>query len=96
MKLTDEQIGKIAVEKFNLQECDEEYTYFILGYKEAVNKQFSLSGVVNSTKPKKASKTKKCDYCQKRKKKDTMYFLYKEAKKEYWICDECNWEHDIV
>ena len=67
MKLTDEQIGKIAVEKFNLQECDEEYTYFILGYKEAVNKQFSLSGVVNSTKPKKASKTKKCDYCQKRK-----------------------------
>lgn len=42
------------------------------------------------------TKTKKCDYCNKRKNKGNMYFLLKENKKEYWICDTCNYKHDVV
>ena len=45
--MTDKEIGKIAFDKFGLQECDEEYTYFILGYKEAQAKQLRI-GVVSS------------------------------------------------
>jgi len=43
--MTDKEIGKIAFDKFGLQECDEEYTYFILGYKEAQAKQLRIGGV---------------------------------------------------
>jgi len=43
--MTDKEIGKIASYKFGLQECDEEYTYFILGYKEAQSKQLRIGGV---------------------------------------------------
>ena len=50
MKLTEKEIGKIAFNKFGLQECDEEYTYFILGYKEAISKQFSLNDVIPTLK----------------------------------------------
>ena len=46
--MTDKEIGKIAFDKFGLQECDEEYTYFILGYKEAQAKQLRIGGVVVS------------------------------------------------
>ena len=41
-------------------------------------------------------KRKKCHYCQKMKNKNDMYFLLKEKNKEYWICAECNYEHDVV
>lgn len=44
----------------------------------------------------KKPKTKKCDYCNKRKDKENMYFLLKEDRKEYWICNKCNYEHDVV
>lgn len=46
--MTDKEIGKIAFDKFGLQECDEEYTYFILGYKEAQAKQLRIGGVSGS------------------------------------------------
>jgi len=46
--MTDKEIGKIAFDKFGLQECDEEYTYFVLGYKEAIKKQFAITDVVAS------------------------------------------------
>ena len=45
--MTDREIGKIAFDKFGLQECDEEYTYFLLGYKEARAKQLTLTDVGN-------------------------------------------------
>ena len=46
--MTDKEIGKIAFNKFGLQECDEDYTYFVLGYKEAIKKQFAITDVVAS------------------------------------------------
>tara|TARA_R110000782_G_scaffold11587_1_gene35096 strand:+ start:399 stop:629 length:231 start_codon:yes stop_codon:yes gene_type:complete len=45
--MTDKEIGKIAFNKFGLQECDEDYTYFVLGYKEAIKKQFAITDVVS-------------------------------------------------
>jgi len=51
----------------------------------------------------KLPKTKKCDYCKKRKKTKDMYWIGKTpyeplnvADRVYWICDECNLEKDIV
>jgi hypothetical protein len=44
--MTDKEIGKIAFNKFGLQECDEDYAYFVLGYKEAIKKQFAITDVV--------------------------------------------------
>ncbi len=51
----------------------------------------------------KLPKTKKCDYCKKRKKTKDMYWIGRTpheplnvADKVYWICDECNLEKDIV
>ena len=46
--MTDKEIGKIAFNKFGLQECDEDYTYFVLGYKEAIKKQFAITDVVST------------------------------------------------
>ena len=47
---------------------------------------------------KEAPKTKKCNYCNKRKKIEDMYHLGKLEidSKDYWICDNCNLKHDIV
>ncbi len=44
-------------------------------------------------------KTKKCDWCKKRKEIGKMNYLGKitsTSKKIYWICDDCNFKHDIV
>ena len=44
-------------------------------------------------------KTKKCDWCKKRKKIGKMNYLGKvtsTSKKIYWICDDCNFKHDII
>ena len=49
---------------------------------------------------KKEIKTKKCYYCEKRKKKINMYNIsicsYAKFSKETWICDECNFKLDVV
>ena len=51
---------------------------------------------------KKEIKTKKCYYCEKRKKKINMYNISSSELKFYgygyeaWICDECNFKLDIV
>ena len=42
--------------------------------------------------------TKKCDWCDKRKKVKDMYRIGKfneTHKKEYWICGKCNIEFDV-
>ena len=44
------------------------------------------------------TKTKKCDWCKKRKKVEAMYLLGKlkeTDKKEYWICGNCNYKYDV-
>jgi len=44
------------------------------------------------------SKIKKCNLCGRRKKVSGMYQLEKIKESdifEYWICSECNLEHDV-
>lgn len=44
-------------------------------------------------------KTKQCDWCNKRKKVDDMYLLGKmneSDKKIWWICSNCNLEHNVL
>ena len=47
--MTDKKIGKIAFEKFGLQEGDQDYIFFIEGYKLAMSKQFAITDVGRST-----------------------------------------------
>lgn len=46
----------------------------------------------------KDSKTKKCFWCNKRKNIDYTYYLgyYKNTKREIHICDDCNYEYNVV
>ena len=43
-------------------------------------------------------KTRKCDWCEKRKLVEHGYWLgkFKNETKEWFICRECNLEHDVV
>ena len=47
---------------------------------------------------KKATKTKKCDWCYKRKKIEKGYSLgsVEGETKSYFICEKCNLKHDVV
>ena len=47
-------------------------------------------------KPLKKTKTKKCDWCYKRKKVENMYYIGIVTIKHWWICGECNYKHDII
>ena len=78
--MTDKEIGKIAFDKFGLQECDEEYTYFILGYKEAQAKQLRIGGVGSSLPDLAECNQASLDYATKKDNPD--FFLIKQTFKE--------------
>lgn len=55
----------------------------------------------NSTKPllcEVLPKTRKCDWCEKRKSVEQGYWLgkFKNETKDWFICQSCNLEHDVV
>ena len=55
----------------------------------------------NGTKPvlcEVLPKTRKCDWCKKRKSVEQGYWLgkFENETKEWFICRECNLKHDIV
>lgn len=67
--LEDEEISKIAFDKHGLQEPDEEHSYFILGYKEALGKTNSIKPYYCLDENIKGSAykcDKQCDSCSKR------------------------------
>jgi hypothetical protein len=65
-------------------------------FKQCIKKARSIKSLQTAVSDSASIKRKKCDYCEKRKNKDDMYFLLKEKNKQYWICSECNYEHDVV
>jgi hypothetical protein len=44
------------------------------------------------------TKTRKCDWCDKRKLVEQGYWLgkFKNGNKDWFICRECNLKHDVV
>lgn len=43
-------------------------------------------------------KTRKCDWCKKRKSVEQGYWLgkFENGTKDWFICQKCNLEHDVV
>lgn len=55
----------------------------------------------NGTKPvlcEVLPKTRKCDWCDKRKSVEQGYWLgkFENGSKDWFICQECNLKHDVV
>jgi hypothetical protein len=64
-----------------------------------VSKEY-LEKLYSNQKQMKIIKTKKCDWCNKRKNIDNGYYIGKlessKTDKEFFICVDCNLKHNIV
>jgi len=64
-----------------------------------VSKEY-LEKLYSNQNQMKISKTKKCDWCNKRKNIDNGYYIGKlessKTDKEFFICVDCNLKHNIV
>ena len=66
---------------------------------QKVSKEY-LEKLYSNQNQMKIIKTKKCDWCNKRKNIDNGYYIGKlessKTDKEFFICVDCNLKHDIV
>jgi site-specific DNA-adenine methylase len=66
---------------------------------QKVSKEY-LEKLYSNQNQMKISKTKKCDWCNKRKNIDNGYYIGKlessKTDKEFFICVDCNLKHNIV
>jgi site-specific DNA-adenine methylase len=60
-----------------------------------VSKEY-LEKLYSNQNQMKISKTKKCDWCNKRKNIDNGYYIGKLESSHFFICVDCNLKHNIV